>query len=123
MKSKKFNSKKFTFDLPVSKSPSIPLSLSILRDVVSDISMSDIDYTERVAQIANMLVGSQVNNSALYESTIPYISVEPAVIEMVGEHISIPYTQGMNNTIANPILESMAIPYKIKINQSVDSNL
>jgi len=121
MKSKKFNSKKFTFDLSVSKSPSISLSLSILRDVVSDISMSDIEYTERVAQIANMLVGSQDNNSILYESTIPYISVEPVVIEIVGEHMSMSYTQGINNTTANPILESMAIPYKI--NQFVDSNL
>ena len=121
MKSKKFNSNKFTFDLPVSKSPSIPLSLSILRDVVSDTSMSDIDYTKRVAQIANMLVGSQVNNSTLYESTIPYISVEPVVIEIVGEHMPMPYTQGIDNTTANPILESMAIPYKI--NQSVDPNL
>ena len=56
MKYKKSQFKKFTFNLPVSKSPSIPLSLSSLRDITSDLSMSNIDYAERVAQIANIVV-------------------------------------------------------------------
>jgi len=65
MKSKKFNSKKFTFDLLVSKSSFISLFLSSLRNVTSNTPMSDIDYTEKVAQIVNMLVSGQVNNKIL----------------------------------------------------------
>jgi len=65
MKSKKFNSKKFTFDLSVSKSSFISLFLSSLRNVTSNTPMSDIDYTEKVAQIVNMLVSGQVNNKIL----------------------------------------------------------
>ena len=56
MKYKKSQFKKFTFNLPVSKSPSIPLPLSSLRNITSDLSMSNIDYAERVAQIANIVM-------------------------------------------------------------------
>lgn len=121
MKSKKSNSKKFTFDLLVFKNLSIPLSLSISRDVASNVFMSNINYAERVIQTANILVGSQVNNKALHKLTILYISIKPAVIEMVEEYMLIPYIQDIDNTTADPILESMAISYKV--NQPVDSNL
>jgi len=40
---------------------------------------------------------------------------------MVEEYMLIPYIQDINNTTADPILESMAISYKV--NQPVDSNL
>jgi len=55
MKYKKSQFKKFAFNLPVSKSPSIPLPLSSLRDITSDLFMSNMDYAERVAQTANIL--------------------------------------------------------------------
>ena len=57
MKSKKSHFKKFIFDLSLPKDSSTPLSLSSLRDVISDI-----DYTKKVAQTANILVDGQVND-------------------------------------------------------------
>jgi len=57
MKSKKSYSKKFIFDLPLPKGPFVPSSLSSSRDITSDMSISNMDYAERVAQMANMLVG------------------------------------------------------------------
>jgi len=114
-------SKKFAFDLLVSKGPSVPSLLSSLRDGASDLSMSEIDYTESVTQTVNMPLASQVNSGASQESTIPYAPVEPTVIEMVVEHVPMLHTQGMENTAARPILESLAIPYQE--NYSVDPDL
>ena len=54
-------------------------------------------------------MASQVNSRASQESTIPYTPIEPTVIEMAVEHIPILHTQGMENTAAKPILESLAI--------------
>ena len=45
-----------------------------------------------------------INSNVLQESTMSYISVELAVIEIAGKYVPISYTQGMNNTIASPIL-------------------
>ena len=56
MKSKKSHSKKFISDLLVPKGLSIPSSLSSLRDVASNMSMPNVNYAERVAQMANILV-------------------------------------------------------------------
>ena len=53
----------------------------------------------------------QVISGILQESTMPYIPVEPATIEIVREHVSISYVQCMENTVASPILKSLAIPY------------
>ena len=50
-----------------------------------------------------------------------YISVELAIIEIVREHVSIPYVQCMENTVASPILKSLAIPYQE--NQPANSDL
>ena len=50
-----------------------------------------------------------------------YISVELATIEIVREHVSIPYVQCMENTVASPILKSLAIPYQE--NQPANSDL
>ena len=91
MKSKESYSKKFIFDLLVPKSLFVSLFLSSSKDVVFNISISDINYAERVAQIANILVSSQVNNRTLQESTILYVSIKFAIIEMVGEHVSMPH--------------------------------
>jgi len=38
-----------------------------------------------------MLVGDQVNSNVLQESTMPYISVELAVIEITGKYVPISY--------------------------------
>ena len=123
MKSKKFQSKKFAFDLPIPKSLSVPSLLSSfsLRDGTSDSSMSEIYYAKSVTQTANMLLASQVNSGASQKSIIIYVPVEPTVIEIVVEHISMLHTQGIENTTARPILKSLAIPYQE--NHSVDPDL
>jgi len=46
--------KKFIFDLLVLKGPSIPSPLNSLRDVAFDLSISNMNYIERVAQTANI---------------------------------------------------------------------
>jgi len=79
------------------------------------------DYAERVAQTANILWAGQVNSGILQESTMPYISVEPATIKIIREYVSVPYVQCMENTVASPILKSLAIPYQE--NQPVNHDL
>ena len=54
MKSKKSQSKKFIFDFLVPKDSSISLLLNSLRDVASDLFISNMNYVERVAQTINM---------------------------------------------------------------------
>ena len=66
-------------------------------------------------------MGDQVDSRALQESTMSYIPVKPAAIEMAGKYIPVPHTQGINNTIASPILKSLAISYQE--NQPVDLDL
>ena len=92
MKFKMSYSKKFIFDLPVLKSSSIPLFFSSLRNATFDTSISNINYAERVAQIANILVGGQIDSGTLQKSTMSYISVEPAVIEIAGKYIPVSHT-------------------------------
>ena len=52
---------------------------------------------------------------------MPYVLVEPATIEIAGKYVPVSYTQGINNTKAGPILESLAIIYQV--NQPANSNL
>jgi len=54
MKSKKSQSKKFIFDLLVPKGPFISLPFNNLRDVVSDLFISNMNYIEGVAQTTNI---------------------------------------------------------------------
>ena len=69
MKSKKSHSKKFIFNLSVFKNLFVPSSLSSSRDIISDM-----DYAERVDQIANMLVGDQVNYCGNHQTQSPIIT-------------------------------------------------
>ena len=85
MKSKKSNSKKpepYNFNISSTTNCSIPLISSIKssRETASDASMSDMDYAEWVALMANKLLTSHINSRALKESTMPLVLSKPPTI-------------------------------------------